>query len=63
MMNDFAIESFLLHDAYQFKNPDFIFHQQYDPFNLDDRDSPASKAEFRVETKAAFLWGDLDQDQ
>ena len=57
----FNREFVLLHDAYQFKNPDCIY-QQYDPFNLDHRDSPESKAEFRVETKSASLWGDLDQD-
>ena len=53
---------FVLHDAYQFKNPDFIY-QRYGPFDLDDRDPPESKAELRVEAKGVLLWGDLDQDQ
>ena len=41
-------EFVLLYDAYQSKNPDFIY-QQYDPFNLDNIDSAECKAEFRIE--------------
>ena len=59
--NVFCDREFVLHDFYDSKISDFYIYQQYDPFNLDDKSSSESKAEFRVETKVAFLWVDPDQ--